>query len=881
MRIGIVRICLMECSKKIIFVLFFVFPLFIYSQVPQRGQLKLSSLLQKRIGSLSAKSQQSFLVSGKNTDSLRSLLQDIKELKIVYEYKPAGLFVIQTTVEKLQSVLGDDRISFVDSKRDAKEELAVSNLDLSTNKVNLTHQLFRLYNGDATTVSIKENRPDTEDIDFKGRYLSTTLSSSVFSTHASDMATIIAGGGNTYYEGKGVAWGATISSSSFDILLPEADAAYQQYGISVQNHSYGTGIENYYGADAAAYDASVITRPALFHIFSAGNSGLETDTIGTYKDVANFANITGSFKMAKNIITVGHADSLYNVLPPSSRGPAYDGRVKPELVAFAQDGSSGAAAIVSGIALSLQQAYKILKGQLPPAALIKAILINSADDVGEKGIDFISGYGNANSFRSMQALAAGHYLTGSVSNADSVKHNLIVPAGTSQLKVTLCWSDPPAAANAAKALVNDLDLSLSLVSTGQRWLPWVLNSYPDVDSLNQLPVRKRDSLNNVEQISIDNPLPGNYELTIKGFAVSNSGPQDYYIAYQSDSVNKFQWYYPTASDNIFGKRDNILRWECSYSDNTGELEYSLDKGTSWKLIDNSAALQKRYIKWNVPDTFATALLRMHIGSTYFTSDTFTISDRFDVHVGFNCNDSFAFSWNKIPGVDSFKVYKLGQKYMEPLINVADTFLVLNKIANPSLYYAITPLVDNKEGVRSYAINYTAQGTGCYIQSFLAQLSGNNGLLYLQLGTLYNIQSITWQKLVTSGYKDLQSIPAITITDSYTDIALSKGVNTYRVKIELINGQSIYSDPASIYYFGSDNYIIFPNPVAQGQSLTILRNEFDTEQLQVFNTAGAKLLERELDNQVNNVPVGQFGKGLYLIQILKNGKRQQVFKVLVY
>jgi len=49
---------------------------------------------------------------------------------------------------------------------------------------------------------------------------------------------------------------------------------------------------------------------------------------------------------------------LGNVLSPSSRGPAYDGRVKPELVAFAEDGSSGAAAIVSGISLVAQQTYK-------------------------------------------------------------------------------------------------------------------------------------------------------------------------------------------------------------------------------------------------------------------------------------------------------------------------------------------------------------------------------------------------------------------------------------------------------------------------------------------------------------------------------------------
>src|SRR5262249_1627814 len=158
----------------------------------------------------------------------------------------------------------------------------VSNLDLSADKVNMVSSRFPNYDGNGIIVSVKENQPDTSDIDLRGRYLSTDLSSGTYSTHATDMATIIGGAGNTYYEGKAAAPGSTVSSSSFAVLLPETDDAYQRYNISVQNHSYGTGIENFYGADASAYDASVITRPQLMHVFSAGNSGQETSTTGPY-----------------------------------------------------------------------------------------------------------------------------------------------------------------------------------------------------------------------------------------------------------------------------------------------------------------------------------------------------------------------------------------------------------------------------------------------------------------------------------------------------------------------------------------------------------------------------------------------------------------------
>src|SRR5205814_3706357 len=232
--------------------------------------------------------------------------------------------------------------------------------------------------------------------------------------------------------------------------------------------------------------------PSLMHIFSAGNSGTQTSTSGSYANVAGFANITGSFKMAKNIITVGHIDSFGVVLPLSSRGPAYDGRVKPELVAFAQDGSSGAEAIVSGISLTLQQAYKEMHGSIPSSALIKAVLLNTADDVGPKGIDFTSGYGAANAYKAMLEIINGQYLNGSVGNGGNDTYNLIVPPNTAQLRMTLAWNDPPALPNSPRALRNDLDLELSLPATSQLWLPWVLDHFPKSDSLQLLPVRRRD-----------------------------------------------------------------------------------------------------------------------------------------------------------------------------------------------------------------------------------------------------------------------------------------------------------------------------------------------------------------------------------------------------
>jgi hypothetical protein len=327
------------------------------------------------------------LISVKDAISLNQSVNDIQAVPTTTKNIYLVKLYNQSSLNKL---VNNDGIIFISEyNTHPAEELQINTLDLSVNKINLLHSKSPLLNGNGLVVSIKENKPDTTDIDLTGRYIPNPLAATIINAHATIMATMAAGAGNSYYLGKGVAWGANITSSNFTNLLPDPDQNYTQNNITVQNHSYGVGIENFYGADAAAYDASALTNDKLLFVFSAGNSGTATPSTGNYAGMAGVANLTGSFKMAKNIITVGSVDSFSNVVAPSSKGPAYDGRIKPEMVAYGEDGSSGAAALVSGTSIVLQQAYKNNNGgSLPPSYLVKAILLNSADDVSTPGIDF-------------------------------------------------------------------------------------------------------------------------------------------------------------------------------------------------------------------------------------------------------------------------------------------------------------------------------------------------------------------------------------------------------------------------------------------------------------------------------------------------------------
>jgi hypothetical protein len=820
-------------------------------------------------------------VTVRTIDEWKKCMGDEKNIHTISFFEPAKTLVIQCTGSVVFKLLNCEAVLFADDVKQPKEELLLGFVDYSFNNVSLLQSEFPQYNGNSLSLSVKENKFDTADIDFKGRIIPSTNASTIVSGHASSMATIIAGGGNTWNYTKGAAWGSKISSASFSNLLPEPLSYYQQSNISLQNHSYGTLVEHFYGAEAAAYDASVNAIPSLVHVFSIGNSGTLTPAAGRYVGISNTANITGNFKQAKNIITVGHADSFYHVLAPSSRGPAFDGRIKPELIAFGEDGSSGAAALVSGIAGVLQHTHQQLYGSLPSAALTKAVLLNSADDVGATGIDFASGYGNVNGYKAIQTILRNRFINGTVSNNTSQVFNITVPVGIKQLKLTLSWTDAASLPNTNKALINDLDLELMNSTTLETWLPWVLSSFSDKDSLQRLPVRKKDTLNNTEQISIDNPAAGTYTITIKGSSVSTPS-QTFSIAWQTDSLNTFKWYYPAKNDHLLPPDTNVLRWQSTYA-STGDLEVSFNNGTSWQAVASNIDLSKGFYKYSTPDVNQTALLRMRIGAAVFESDTFSISKRPLTSVGFNCNDSVMINWQKVPGISEYRIYEMGNQYLQPVKITADTFYVFAKAFAPVLHYAIAPIQNNKELVRTYTFNYNTQGTGCFINSFLADLTLNNeARLQLFLSATVRIKRIGFQKRTADGFTNIYTTSFFNgINYLYLDAALINGSNIYRAFVELTDGRMIYSEEAVIYFQGNARAVIYPNPVSRSQHLIVLAKPEEQYTIQFFNSLGLTVLQQLLSNEPNTIKLNFLQPGIYYYRLLKKSEVVQTGKLVVF
>ena len=848
--------------------------------VPVNNYWKLSPELLEAIGDL---------IALKNTLSLFISVKDPKsfiagwgpKIKILEVDRRSKTFRVQASGAWLKAqALPDENIEFIALSRKANTERELTGFDLSANLVNTTHRYWPGITGKGLTVSIKENKMDTADIDFRGRYIFSPGASTSMQTHATTMTTIIAGAGNSFYTGRGVAWGSWISSSDFANLLPDDAQNLAALQVSVQNHSYGTGIENYYGADARAYDLQSNSMPWLLHVFSAGNSGNETSSSGNYAGIPGMANLTGSFKMAKNVLVVGAMDSLGNIPQPISKGPAFDGRVKPELVAFGEDGSSGAAAIVSGLGVLLQDAFQQRNSQLPPAALVKAILVNAAKDVGPAGIDFFSGYGAVNAYDAIRTIKEQRFFSGSIRNGESNNIELVLPPNTQNLKVTLCWSDPAAQANAAVSLVNDIDLEIVAKNNGKTWLPWVLNSLPDIDSLQLLPVRLRDSLNNIEQVTVNSLPAGNYSIRVIGHKLETS-QQDYSVSWQYDTANTFLFTYPVKGDNLLPAKNNTIRWQTTIPGN-GNIEYRLGEQPGWQLAVNNINLASGFAKWEAPAQFASVQFRMKIANTEIYSDTVGLSDNLFIRTGFNCPDSFLLYWQKPPAPVNYRLYLLKDKYLEKFIDVPDTSVVFRKSAVAAEWFTVAPILNyGIEGMKAYTFNYTQQQTGCYIRTFLADPAGTNlAKLIMELGTFYGVKRIVFEQQNNIGFVKVGEIyPVVSLVNILTTPA-QDGMNIYRALIELENGAIYYTAQETVYQFQNKDYFVFPNPVPMGSTIRVMTKEPEGTWFVLYDLLGRNLLTKELTSTIQNIDISPLQPGVYFYLILKDGIRTVSNKLIV-
>jgi hypothetical protein len=775
---------------------------------------------------------------------------------LLYHYPATNTFRIKTRYAVAKAMAADANVIFVDIQQTPKTEAGAEYADQAYNRIEKTHRVFPDLRGEGISISIKEQRFDTADIDLADRSFETPVASSTMSQHATTMATLIAGGENTGPTGRGVAPAARITSANFENLLPDPDVIFTEYNIRLQNHSYGVDIENYYGNEAAAYDQQMITNPTLMHLFSVGNLGAQSPDHGIYSGM-NLANLSGNFKQAKNPLTINAVDTTLAANALNSRGPAYDGRLKPELTAFGQDGTSDACALATGITALLQEAYHQVNNAHPSAAILKAVLIASADDTGPKGIDFTHGYGSINAHQALQTIHAQQTHTITLDSRQQRTIPITVPPHTTILQIAVTWTDPAAQPGSPQALVNNVDAYLS--RAGNTWYPWVLSSYPHADSLAAPAERKKDLLNTVEYITLTAPPEGQYDLIIIAPALTVNQPVA--IAYWLEKEMTFEWDYPVAEEALQSGERIKLFWKGN-STLPGTLSLQLNHG-DWNVVQHNVTLQNSF-SWHVPDTLGVARLKMTLGGEEFISDEFTLSPQPRINVAFQCDNDFALTWNSIRGAQQYALYTMGERYLEKLLTTVDTLAILPKTSTGK-FFAVAPVLGNTTFLKSPTIDYSLQGAQCYINLFEAtRYDANQVKIQLDLSTFINIDHITLYKTTDLQQVFASHVPDRSVTFQWYDNQLIAGAMQYQAEIVLHDGTVILSEPSIITIETKGKAILFPNPIPPGESPTVL-SEGAGFTITIVDTMGSTVHSQKLLDILDVINLPALRPGLYLYQ----------------
>ena len=750
----------------------------------------------------------------------------------------------------------------------------VLDLNLTYNKVTTAKANYPQLDGSGVIVSVKENQYDEEDIDLLGKGIPSGIESSNVDSHATDMATIIGGKGNSSVRGTGVAPAVMLTSSDFSDIIPDTDEEYERLNVLLQNHSYGTVVEHFYGTLAEAYDASSYRNPGILHVFSAGNFGRSTNSEGLYQGIPFVANLTGNFKGAKNTLTVGSVDTVGNAYIISSRGPTYDGRVKPELVTYSMFGTSNSAAIVTGISVLVHQAYEETFGDRPSSALVKALLINSATDADAPGVDFNTGFGAVNADRAVRNTLAGQFMTDEVVDGSSRQFALNIPDNAVNLKVTLVWTDSAAMAGDVSALVNDLDLTLS--SGTETWLPWVLDS--SRKGIRLAPTRKEDHLNNVEQITIDNPMPGSYQVSVSGFDVASSS-QPFAIAYQYDTAGDFAWSYPLGGDNVpfDGEVIPYLQWESTFSDGTtASLEYTIDDGQTWHLIEEEVLLERGFFRWSTyPRDLHISRLRMMVDGVVFASEDFTLSSPKSVELGFDCGDSLLFFWNRDALAMSYNIFNLQNTNLTLVDNITDTSLLVKKADLATSFLSVEPvLANNQTSLKSETFNYLLQGGSCYFNSIFPNSfpEENRIALTANISTNYLIETIGIERKNNEEFEEIGTVTPSSLEFQFNDLDPLQGINIYRAVAVLSNGERVVSDETEVFFLTTTPVQVFPNPVERPGVFSVFTRDLDGTSLKlyIYNYSGQLIFDTELLGDRSGISTAGFSEGIYLYRVVGEG-----------
>lgn len=457
-----------------------------------------------------------------------------------------------------------DEVSWIDDRPspalvENEDAAALSRIDeVQAPPLNLDGSGIRIGEWDAGEVQAGHQ-------DFGGRVV--VVDHSSVNSHSTHVAGTLMGDGSGDPAARGMAPGAQLYSYDFNgDELAEMVAAAATVGISVSSNSwgyiggwhanwyndgyqvwFGDEAQGAYNGNAQAWDQTVVATGLLISK-SAGN---DRDDFGDkdqtghhhYPDGTTLYtdyhppdgpwDCVGDIASAKDVITVGALMDNGDMTEFSAWGPCDDGRIKPDITAngyglwstcpadtyCSKTGTSMSTPVVGGaMALIAQQYTEMVSSDGPSVHLMKALLANTAIDIGNPGPDYSNGWGLLDAKNAVDLLSVpGSQVEVGLVNGMVDDLEIEVTENTDELRVTAAWTDPPGDPLAAHALVNNVDLRLVSPSAFVH-LPWVL----DPGSPSAAATRGINLVDNVEQVVVEDPEPGLWTVRLVGSSIQES-----------------------------------------------------------------------------------------------------------------------------------------------------------------------------------------------------------------------------------------------------------------------------------------------------------------------------------------------------------------------
>lgn len=599
------------------------------------------------------------------------------------------------------------------------------------------------YDGTGVKVLVRDDGFVGPHADFKNRITNDVYGD--FGTHGDMVSGILCGAGNIDPFRQGMAPSAQLFVIPYQAdFLDKTLPLHQQEGVVITNTSYSDGCNAGYTLGTQIVDQQIYENPTLLHVFSAGNANGSDCGYGAG---AQWGNITGGHKLAKNALTMANVTIEPQIDPTSSRGPTKDGRMKPELSARGNNqsstnsnneyqiggGTSAASPSAAGCATLLYQVYKQENnGNNPPSALIKAAMMNTATDIGTEGPDYIFGYGIIDVYRAHKLLKEKNYRVINIDNGSAQEIEINVTNSSPLLKVMLYYPESPSSPLSAKALINNADLKV-IDPSGIEILPLVLDPTPDANKLALGAKAGIELNNNFEQVVIKNPSIGKYKIVISGTSIPDNKIQGFVLYDIEDKVLRLTS--PIGGEN-FGHSDvtNIYFTTFNLKD-TVYARLSVDGGRTWNKI-SGINLVNRLIPWTTPANVNSDSCLIEITQNNITerSGYFTIGQLVsNLKIVRFCPSGLELSWDKV-NKDSFLIYALGDKFMQAYTVTKNNFITIPSFdAIQSKWFSVAGFRDGILSARSKAVGIADSLVRCPLNIDLGLIPSNNNSGVLAFG----------------------------------------------------------------------------------------------------------------------------------------------------